>query len=100
MGTFLRKLFQAGDQLQLLGNNQTCIENIILGLDKLHKIKNEFMVEKLLPVVILKWLFKGSLTRDFRLQVSFPLDPEYPIGVISNFYENSRNSLLCVVDAL
>jgi hypothetical protein len=45
MGTFLRKLFQAGDELQLLGNNQTCIENIMLGLDKLHKVKNEFMLK-------------------------------------------------------
>ncbi len=40
MGTFLRKLFQAGDQLQLLGHYQTCIENIILGLDKLKKVKH------------------------------------------------------------
>ncbi len=40
------------------------------------------------------WEFKGSLTQDFRLQVcsriSFPLASEYPIGAISNFYENSR----------
>jgi hypothetical protein len=58
------------------------------------------MVDKLLAVVILKKLFKGSLTRDFCLQVSYPLDPEYPIGAISNFYKNSRNSQLCVVDTV
>ncbi len=66
MGTFLGKLFQAGDQLQLLGNNQTCIENIIL-----HKVKTLVHGWKLLAIVILKLLFKGSLTRDFWLQVFF-----------------------------
>ncbi len=45
--------------------------------------------------------FKGNLIRDFRLQVfsriSFPLASEYPIGNISNFYENSwRYSQSCV----
>jgi hypothetical protein len=37
--------------------------------------------------------FKGSLTRDFRLQVfvinQCPSAPEYPIWTISNFFENS-----------
>ncbi len=36
---------------------------------------------------------KGSLTQDFQLlyfsQTSFPHGPEYPIGAISIFYENS-----------
>ncbi len=44
--------------------------------------------------------FKGSLARDFRHQhfsrISFPLAPEYPLVVISNFYENSqRLTTLC-----
>ncbi len=43
----------------------------------------------------------GSLTRDFLFQVfltnHLPLAPAYPIGPISNFYENSRRySQLCV----
>jgi hypothetical protein len=44
---------------------------------------------------------KGSLTWVFWLKVflwiSFPLAPEYPMGAIWNFYENSRRySQLCV----
>jgi len=36
--------------------------------------------------------FKGSLTRDFWLQVFFifPQAPKYSIGAVSNFFENSR----------
>jgi hypothetical protein len=39
-------------------------------------------------------IIKGRLTRDFQFstfsRISFSRAPEYPIGVISNFYENSR----------
>ncbi len=46
-------------------------------------------------------IFKECLTRDFRVQVffmnQFPRAPEYPIGSIAIFYENSRRySQLCV----
>ncbi len=45
------------------------------------------------------FLLKESLTRVFWLQVfswiNFLLAPEYPIGKITNFYENSRRYLCC-----
>ncbi len=46
------------------------------------------------PAVVSVPAVKGSLTRDFRVQVflwiSIPRAPEYPIGAIVNFYENLR----------
>ncbi len=40
-------------------------------------------------------ILKGSMTRDFQLlvfvsQIRFPSGPDYPIGAISIFSENSR----------
>jgi hypothetical protein len=46
-----------------------------------------------LSVPIAQSFHKGSLKRDFCLQVffvnPFPQAPAYPIGAVSNFYENS-----------
>jgi hypothetical protein len=45
---------------------------------------------------------KGSLTRDFRLQVffmnHFSRAPDYTVGVISSFYENSKVRLITDVN--
>jgi hypothetical protein len=40
----------------------------------------------------IKFFLKGSLTRDFQplVQVSVSHGPKYPIGAISNCYENSQ----------
>jgi hypothetical protein len=55
------------------------------------------------PAVVSGPPVKGSLTRDFRVQVfsliSFPRAPEYPIGAIANFYTNLRR-YLCVLSVL